>query len=169
VRYRASVNEGMVYDVHLAFDMLDALREEIAVLLSHTSAATPRFAKVDAAMQVLRQIERAEPPECVRAIAIRAKTWHAARRHQKPSHNMRRNNAVAVLYAARDVCDAWLENLPPSDKRNKHAVTGFVAALNDVIDLAETVKFPRPISGEDYQLGERHETFTYGSAKCARR
>lgn len=140
-----SVNcEGTVSSVSDAFSELESLKDEMTEWrdnLEEKFSGTQKYEDVSACCDELEQVDEVEVPEVIGEVKIAYSEMRNRRKGRGESRSVRRDNAVAVLQAAKDAAENWLEGLPEDDE-NKDQVSTFIDELDTQIGYAEGAEFP---------------------------
>lgn len=152
--YKNVTIESTVSAITDAISTLQSLGEECREIVDNASEnlrQTSRIQTFDETASALENISEPDIPECVAELAITYTSQQSARKGRSESRATRCANEVAVLSAARDAAQTWIEErteeLEADDKTAEEddavqEAVQFVSELDDLISEVEGCEFP---------------------------
>jgi len=148
--YKSVQCTGTVSSIEDAFSALEELGSECRELVDNVEGTglreTGRIQTFDETASTLEGLSAPDVPECVADVTI---TYHdsvPARKGRGTSRAMRCQNAIAVLQAAAEAVQQWLDNTEaaPEDtnQEQRSDVEDFVQGLEEAVSEAENCEFP---------------------------
>ena len=152
--YKNVTTETNVSSVEDAISALEELASECREIVDNAEgglAETARIQTFGETADTLEGISAPEIPECVADLPMTVTTQQATRKGRGESRAVRRDNEVAVLSAARDAVDEWVnqrtgeieeEGGDVDSDEDVQAAVDFVGELENIISDVESCEFP---------------------------
>ena len=152
--YKSVTAETNVSSVEDAISNLEELGNECREIVDNASDGlkeTSRIQTFDETADTLEGISAPDIPECVADLTMTVTTQQSTRKGRGESRAVRCANEVAVLSAARDAVDEWIntrtgeiedEGGSVDDDEDVQAAVEFVGELENIISDAENCEFP---------------------------
>ena len=152
--YKNVTIETNVSSVEDAISNLEELGNECREIVDNASDGlkeTSRIQTFDETAGTLEGISAPDIPECVADLSMTVTTQQSTRKGRGESRAVRCANEVAVLSAARDAVDEWINTRTGEieddggsvdDDEDVQAAVEFVGELENIISDAESCEFP---------------------------
>ena len=152
--YKNVTTETNVSSVEDAISQLEELGSECREIVDNASEnlqQTSRIQTFDETAGTLEGISAPDIPECVADLSMAVTTQQSTRKGRGESRAVRCANEVAVLSAARDAVDEWIntrtgeiedEGGDVDADEDVQAAVEFVGELENIISDAESCEFP---------------------------
>lgn len=164
--YKSVARQGTVSSVEDSFNTLEELGNECREIVDNASEGlqqTQRIQTFEETASTLEGLSCPDVPTCIADLAIEYTESVPTRKRQSPSRYTRCQNEVAVLTAAKDAAETWLEEHPEIDEDeaeehdakvhegsvedgytndDRSEVEQFISELDDAISNAEGCEFP---------------------------
>ena len=152
--YKSVTAETNVSAVEDAISNLEELGNECREIVDNASDGlkeTSRIQTFDETAGTLEGISAPDIPECVADLSMTVTTQQSTRKGRGESRAVRCANEVAVLSAARDAVDEWIntrtgeiedEGGDVDADEDVQAAVEFVGELENIISDAESCEFP---------------------------
>lgn len=152
--YKSVTTETNVSSVEDAISQLEELGSECREIVDNASEnlqQTSRIQTFDETASTLEGISAPDIPECVADLTMTVTTSQSTRKGRGESRSVRCANEVAVLSAARDAVDEWIntrtseiedEGGSVDDDEDVQAAVEFVGELENIISDVENCEFP---------------------------
>lgn len=152
--YKNVTTETNVSSVEDACSALEELASECREIVDNAEgglAETARIQTFGETADTLEGISTPDIPECVADLPMTVVTQASTRKGRGESRNVRCANEVAVLSAARDAVDEWINTRTGEiedaggtvdDDEDVQAAVEFVGELENIIGDAEGCEFP---------------------------
>lgn len=152
--YKNVTTETNVSAVEDAFANLEELGSECREIVDNAEgglAETARIQTFGETADALEGLNAPEIPDCVAGLTMTVTTQQSSRKGRGESRAVRCANEVAVLSAARDAVDEWINTRTGEieddggsvdDDEDVQAAVEFVGELENAISDAESCEFP---------------------------
>lgn len=152
--YKNVTTETNVSSVEDAISQLEELGSECREIVDNASDGlkeTSRIQTFDETASTLEGISAPDIPECVADLTMTVTTQQSTRKGRGESRAVRCANEVAVLSAARDAVDEWINTRTGEieddggsvdDDEDVQAAVEFVGELENIISDVESCEFP---------------------------
>ena len=150
--YKSVERQGTVSDISDAFSEIDSLASEMRENADNMEGTnleqTEKYQATSDAADTLESVQEPTLPDAVAGLPITYYENVNRRKGRGPSRSVRLSNAVAVISAARDAVDTWVnertEELGDKVDENEEVQEAieFVGELENVESEAEGVEFP---------------------------
>lgn len=152
--YKNQTTETNVSSVEDAISQLEELGSECREIVDNASEnlqQTSRIQTFEETASTLEGISAPDIPDCVADLTMTVTTQVSTRKGRGESRAVRRDNELAVLSAARDAVDEWIntrtgeiedEGGSVDDNEDVQAAVEFVGELENIISDVESCEFP---------------------------
>lgn len=148
--YKSVQCAGTVSSIEDAFSALEDLGSECRELVDNVEGTglreTQRIQTFDETASTLEGLSAPDVPECIAEVTISYHDSVPARKGRSPSRATRCQNAIAVLQAAADAAQQWLEDTEAApedtDEEKRSDVEDFIQSLEEAVGEAEGCEFP---------------------------
>lgn len=150
--YKHVTTETNVSAVEDAISNLEELGNECREIVDNASDGlkeTSRIQTFDETAGTLEGISAPDIPECVADLPMTVTTQQSTRRGRGESRAVRCANAVALLQAASEAAQQWLddtdcqpEDMSSEKEEQRDEVQTFIDELDNIVGDAESCEFP---------------------------
>jgi hypothetical protein len=143
--YKSHICTGSVSSAEDARCALEELGSECREIVDNAPEGlqqSERISTFEESASALENISEFDIPECVADLPIEYSEQRVTRKGRSESRAVRCSNAVAVLEAARDALDTWLEDEENEGHDDRDEVESLHAEIDQAIADAEPCEFP---------------------------
>lgn len=144
--YKSVPCVGTVASVEDAFSALEELGSECREVVDNTGdsglSQTQRIQTFDETASTLEGLSAPDVPECVAELEIRYSDSVPKSKRRSPSRAARCANACAVLAAAAEAAQQWLDDEANAEHDDRDEVEQFISDLESAVGEAEGCEFP---------------------------
>lgn len=150
--YKRVICTGAIESISDAISALTDLGEECREIVDNAEGGlkeTSRIQTFEETASALEGLHEAEVPECISELSIEYSEQVPRRKARHPSRAVRCQNAIAVLQAATEAAQQWLddtdcqpEDMSSEKEEQRDEVQNFIDELDNIIGDAESCEFP---------------------------
>ena len=150
--YKSIEQVGSIGSVSDAISELQSLGEECREIVDNAEGGlkeTSRIQTFEETASALENISEPDVPECVDEVQVKWYEQRPRRKARAMSRAVRCANAVALLQAASEAAQQWLDDTDcqPEDKSaeqeaQREEVESFIDELDNIVSDAESCEFP---------------------------
>lgn len=144
--YKSVQCGGTVSSVEDAFSALEELGSECRELVDNVEGTglreTGRIQTFDETASTLEGLSAPDVPECIAEVSISYHESVPARKGRGTSRATRCQNAIAVLQAAAEAAQQWLDDEANEEHDDRDDVDSFIQELESAVSDAENCEFP---------------------------
>lgn len=143
--YKQVSRTGSAGDVSSAIETLQELGNECREIVDNSGEAlanTQRIQTLESTADALENINDIDIPDCAAELTITYSEAVPTRKGRGASRAVRRDNAVAVLEAAKDAAQNRLDDKSDDTSEIGDDLQAFIDEIENVVGDAEGVEFP---------------------------